>query len=818
MRSERAAGHVRAALGKRRGVLLLAVFLLGSIQIMQGCRSPETSGPADEARGGWRVPRSLPGSQALSPDEQAALTRALLAQPADYEPRTHHLRADGGPLYTNRLIRESSPYLLQHAHNPVDWRPWGEEAFATARALDRPIFLSIGYSTCHWCHVMEGESFEDEEIAEILNAKFVAVKVDREERPDVDAVYMAAVQLLTGRGGWPMTVVLTPDGEPIFGGTYFPARAGDRGSRAGLREILLALARGYENDRASLLEEAAKISAAMKDRARPRPPGDVPAPPVLDSAARRVLDDYDEEWGGFGSQPKFPRTSAIDFLLRHHRRTGDAAALRAARGTLDRMAAGGIRDHVGGGFHRYSVDRRWLVPHFEKMLYDNALIATTYLEAWRQTGDPAYAEVVREILDYVSREMTAPHGAFYSATDADSEVPGSEEDSAEGSEKRSDVREEGWFFTWTPEDLVAILGEEDAELVRLRHGTSANGNFEGRNILHAAQPLDEVARTLGISETQLRARLAGIHARLYDARSTRPAPLLDDKILVSWNGLMISAFAQAGFVLQDPALTDKAAAAAEFILTRMHEDGRLQRSFRGGNARGDAVLDDYAFFIAGLLDLFEATAEARWLEAALALQADQDARFGDAAGGFFFTASDAEALLTREKPTYDGARPSGNSVSLQNLLRLATLLSDDGRREQAERGFAAFSEVLTKIGAGSPQMLAALDWLHDDPREILLITPDDSEALPTAAPLVDVLARSFQPSAVTLVTNEENAAKLAARIPALHGKSARGGQPTAWVCRRGICDLPTADPDKFAELLAAPTRQDPPSGSPGHGG
>ena len=778
-------------------ILIGLVGLIGLTCMSSACAPGEPGQPeenperqvnqADLARRlHWRVPQALPGASSFAPTTRAALTRALAAQPAGYEPRTHHLRKDGGPKYTNRLMTASSPYLLQHAHNPVSWYPWGPEAFAEAKASNRPVFLSVGYSTCHWCHVMEGESFEDEEIARILNERFVPIKVDREERPDIDAVHMDAVRMLSGGGGWPMTVVLTPEGEPFFGGTYFPARRGDRGSRAGLREILLELANRHESDPAGVAQEARKITADLQAQSRGRPPAAVPDTAALQRTAKQLQARHDADWGGFGSAPKFPRSSNIEFLLRHYRRTGDPDSLAAATRTLDKMAGGGIRDHVGGGFHRYSVDKRWLVPHFEKMLYDNALLAQTYLEAFQVTGKPLYRNVATEILEYIGREMTHIDGGFFSATDADSEVPGGHQ-------------EEGYFFTWTPEELAELLSPEDVRLIELHYGTTAGGNFEGRNIFHTSLSLESVAALTELTPEEARTRLARAREVLYDHRRTRPAPLPDDKILAGWNGLMISALARGGRILQDPELTQRARDAAGFILDNLVNRGALGRSWRNGQIGGVAVLDDYAYLIFGLLDLFETTGEPRWLTAAVEIQAVQDQKFLDPAGGYYFTASDSESLLTRKKPSYDGARPSGNSVTIQNLLRLATILTEDAYREEAERSLAAFSVTLNRGGAGSPRMLAALDFRLDTPREILLIAPDREAS--TAA-FDAVLAASFQPNAVQIrATEGANLDELAETVPLLRGKVARSGQVTAYVCENRVCELPTSSPEVFREQL-----------------
>jgi len=584
-----------------------------------------------------------------------------------------------------------------------------------------------------------------------------------------------------------MTVVLTPEGEPFFGGTYFPARQGDRGNRAGLREILLALAEKYEASPEEVIRHARKITADLQAQAESHPPAEVPTTTALQRTAKQLHEQHDPEWGGFGRAPKFPRSSAIELLLRHYRRTGDTDSLAAATRTLDKMAHGGIRDHVGGGFHRYSVDTRWLVPHFEKMLYDNALLAQTYLEAYQVTEEPLYREVALEILEYVGREMTHVDGGFFSATDADSEVPGGHQ-------------EEGYFFTWTPEELQELLSPEEFRIIELHYGVRAEGNFEGRNIFHISLGVDRVAALVGRTPEEVRGTLEKARQILYPQRKTRPAPLLDDKILAGWNGLMISAFARGGRILQDPDLTARAEAAAGFVLDNLAIGNRLGRSWRNGQVGGVAVLDDYAFLIFGLLDLFETTGEARWLRAAIDLQDAQDSQFLDAAGGYYYTAAESERLLTRTKPSYDGARPAANSVALQNLLRLATLRDDDRYREQAERALTSFSMVLDRAGLGSPRMLAALDFRLDTPREILLIKPD-LEA--STAAFDAIAATSFQPNAVVVhATEGGHLDQLAELIPLLRGKVARSGKVTAYVCENRVCELPTTSPQVFREQLA----------------
>ena len=735
------------------------------------------------------APGALPGAEARDAALTERLRHALAEQPVGYEPRTRHLAADGSPLYTNRLVLESSPYLLQHAHNPVDWYAWGEEAFAAARRLDRPIFLSVGYSTCHWCHVMERESFEDPDVAAYLNANFIAVKVDREERPDVDAVYMEFVMALTGNGGWPMNVVLTPDREPFFGGTYFPPRAGVRGAEAGLEEILRNVAQAYREEREAVVAHARDLTQRLQAAAAPRSGGAVPGADVLDRANALLAAQYDEQNGGFGTAPKFPQAARLDFLLRYARRSGDAAALRRVTTTLDRMAEGGIRDHVGGGFHRYATDRAWRVPHFEKMLYDNALLASTYLEAFQATGEPRFGRVASEVLDDMIREMSDERGAFHSASDADSLAPGGHE-------------EEGRFFTWTPAELALVLGPDRARMFALRYGVTDEGNLEGRSVLHVAKPVDEVAAAVGLPATDVERELESARLELREARAKRPPPLEDDKVLADWNGLAISALARGARILRQPGFAVAASRAADFVLTEMVRDGDLARSWRRGRIGAAAVLDDYAFLIAGLLDLYEATYELRWLEAATALQTRVDERFADRdRGGYFRTPAGGEELLFRDKPIYDGALPSGNSVAVLNLLRLHELTADDRHRETAMRALAAFGPEVAGAPLVAPRLLAALDFHLDVVKEVVLVRPDATSDL---TPFLDVLARTHAPSSVLVVATEgDEAERLGALVPWALGKPARDGAVTAYVCERRVCRLPATDPAVFASQLAA---------------
>ncbi|MCB9751941.1 MAG: thioredoxin domain-containing protein [Myxococcales bacterium] len=733
----------------------------------------------------------MPGAAPLPAAVADALERAWADRPEGYTPRTRHVTPEGAPRFTNRLLLETSPYLRQHAHNPVNWHPWGEEALAAARALGRPIFLSVGYSTCHWCHVMEEESFEDEAIAARLNERFIAIKVDREERPDIDGVFMQAVQLMTRRGGWPMTVVLTPDGEPYFGATYIPPRAGARGARKGLYELLDELATSYAEDPERARQRGQQIADALRRANAPAPPGDAPGVEALDAFLARQRERYDAAHGGFGPAPKFPPSDALGLLLRLHRRRPDPQALEMVTRTLEAMAAGGVHDQLGGGFHRYSTDARWLVPHFEKMLYDNALLAVAYLEGYQVTGRREFADIAARTLDYVAREMTAPGGGFYSATDADSPTP-------EG------AREEGYFFTWTPAELEAALGPELAELVATTYGVSPSGNFEGRSILYLPRPLAETAARLELTPEALAERLAGAHETLYARRAERPPPLRDDKILTAWNGLMIAAFARGAVVLGRDDYRERAARAASFLEDHvLDEAGRPRRSFKDGRASGAAVLDDHAFLIHGLLELHEATGDARWLRRALALQRLQDERFRDPDGGaYFMTAHDAESLLARELPDHDGAMPSGNSLALHNLLRLALLTGDAAVQTHADALLAAFATPLRERAGGLAVMLAGLERALDRPREVFLLIPE-GEGEARARPLLDVARGAYLPNRALLVLREgpqldENLSL----VPALEGKRALGGEPTAYVCERGRCELPTSDPAVLRRQLA----------------
>jgi len=726
---------------------------------------------------------ALPGAAPFPAALAKRLRDAVAARGRDYEPRTRHRNPDGSPKWVNRLILEPSPYLLQHAHNPVNWYPWGDEAFEKARAEKKPILLSVGYSTCHWCHVMERESFEDEEIAEFLNRHYVAVKVDREHRPDVDAIYMAAVQSLTGGGGWPMTVWLTPDRRPFFGGTYFPPRDGDRGARVGFLTLLRRLNDAYHSNPGDVARSAAAITEHL-ERALVPEPATIPDEDLKD-ALRRAFDHaaatFDEQYGGFGPAPKFPRPAMLEFLLRYHRRTGEPRALEMVVRTLDAMARGGIRDHLGGGFHRYSTDAKWLVPHFEKMLYDNAELAIVYLEAFQASGEATFADVAREILGYVEREMTSPEGAFWSAGDAESEGG------------------EGRYFLWTAAEIDDALGQR-ASLFRALYGVTPDGNIEGRNVLHLAATAEAVAAGAGISPERFREEIAAARADLRGVRRKREPPLVDRKILVSWNGLMISAFARAAHVLGEKGYAERGARAASFLVDRVYDGKRLRRSWFDGRAAGTGYLDDYAFLARGLLDLFEATYDAKWLGRALALHEVIENRFRDPDGGGYFRApDDGERILARDKPAYDGSEPSGNSVAVSNLVRLAELTDDDRHRARADAALRGLGSVLQRVPEAVPSLLAAVEFRMGRPRQIVLVRPRGGAS---AEPMLARLREVFLPSRVLVVGTDGELPPVEVRA-LLEQRTALRGALTAYVCEGRRCDLPTTDPEVFARQIRA---------------
>jgi uncharacterized protein YyaL (SSP411 family) len=598
---------------------------------------------------------------------------------------------------------------------------------------------------------------------------------------------MTAVNILAGRGGWPMTVIMTPDKEPFFGGTYFPPRKGVRGTRTGLIDILVEMLSAYTNEPQQVVARAQELSQRIEQAAALQPGPGVPSDKVIAVAVQNLARSFDRVDGGFSGAPKFPQPSRLSLLLRYARRTSDPGATAMVMTTLDKMASGGIYDHVGGGFHRYSTDAQWLVPHFEKMLYDNAQLAVVYLEAWQHTGDRSYQRVAREILDYVAREMTAAEGGFYSATDADSPTPSGHD-------------EEGWFFTWTQDELELLLGTDDAAIVSAAYGVTQRGNFEGRSILHRVKTNREVSAALRTSPKRVAQVLESARSTLYDVRGSRPPPIRDEKIIAAWNGMMISAFAQAGWMCDEPRYTTVAARAAGFVLETMRAaDGALVRTYRAGKKASTSFLDDYAFMVGACLDLYEAIGDVTWLERAVELQTDQDGRYLDAqSGGYYLTPNESETLLVREKPAYDGAVPSGNSVAASNLLRLHDFTTDAKWRSAAERLFASLSFRVTRAPNGFPMLLVALDHYYDTPLEVALVAPLNREDV---GPLQERLRKTFVPNKAFAVLTDTEAAGQQAQVPWLEGKRAMGGKSTAYVCERGRCDLPTSTPAVFQKQI-----------------
>jgi len=690
----------------------------------------------------------------------------------------------------NRLIRETSPYLLQHAHNPVDWYPWGDEAFERARQENKPIFLSIGYSACHWCHVMERESFEDEEIARLLNEHFISIKVDREEHPEVDAIYMNAVQLVTGTGGWPLSVFLTPDGKPFFGGTYFPPR--DRHGQPGFQRVLEEIAAVYAGGRDNVLKSAEQLTEALRTFCDIEPRGRSDTEISRDLLAlgfRQIAASFDGDYGGFGQAPKFPQPTALAFLLRYYAATGEPHALTMVETTLEHMARGGIYDQLGGGFHRYSTDRRWLIPHFEKMLNDNALLASAYLDAYRVTGKTFYDRIVRETLDYVLREMTDAQGGFYSAQDADSRGI------------------EGEYYVWTAEEIRAVVGAKSADVVMRHFGVEPLGNFEGaRSVLSIPATADEVAKQLQLDVAEVEAAIREARQALFELRRERVAPATDDKILAAWNGLVISAMARAGAVLSEVRYLDAARRSADFLLAHMlRDDGDLWRSSRQRQCHTKGCLPDYAFVIGGLLDLYEASFESRWLEEAIGLAETMVERFFDERnGGFFFSEDGQGPLLIRMKDSYDNPDPSGNAMAVFDLLRLAELTERESWRENALATLRLFAPTMAKTPVATAQMLSALDF-HTAPPRLVVIAGTRND--PATRALIDGARCPFAPNTVLVLADMASGGALEQTlrlVPALEGKREIGGQPTAYVCQGRTCGLPITHPDDLVTQLTAP--------------
>lgn len=680
------------------------------------------------------------------------------------------------PAHTNRLADETSPYLLQHAHNPVDWYPWGQEALALAQAADKPIFLSIGYSACHWCHVMERESFENEQTAMLMNEHFINIKVDREERPDLDAIYMEAVQAMTGSGGWPMSVFLTSTGQPFYGGTYYPPQP--RYGIPSFPQVLLAVSTAYKSRRDDIEGQAQRLTEALNRSGTLSASSGELSTEILNEATSKLLHYFDEQHGGFGDQPKFPQPMTLEFAMSQYRRSGNLDVLYIAEHTLQQMAEGGIYDQIGGGFHRYSVDRVWLVPHFEKMLYDNSQLLRAYLHAWQITGRAHYRQIIDETVDYVLREMTAPQGGFYSTQDADSEG------------------EEGKFFVWTANEIAEILGKEDADLLGHYYGVTAMGNFEGKTILHITRPLTEVAEQAGISVDAAKERLSVAQQKLFMEREKRVKPGRDEKILTEWNGLMIHALAEVGVVLGRQDALEAAQKAARFILDKMRQDnGFLFRSYKDNQARFNAYLEDYAALIRGLLALYESTFDLHWLGEAVRLTKVMQSQFEDELrGGFYQTGRTHEQLVVRRKDFIDNAIPSGNSMAAESLLRLAKLTGNHNYRRQAARILHLMAAAMQGQPTGFGRMLTALDDFLTNSQEVVLVgTLDD----PRTQAMLQEVRRHYLPHTVLALKepNTENP------LPLFEGRTLVQGQPTAYVCENYACKLPVTGVDELGQLL-----------------
>jgi uncharacterized protein YyaL (SSP411 family) len=676
----------------------------------------------------------------------------------------------------SRLAGEKSPYLLQHAGNPVDWYPWGEEAFAAARERDMPIFLSIGYSSCHWCHVMERESFEDEAVAGLLNEHFISVKVDREERPDIDNIYMKVCQAMTGAGGWPMTIFMTPGGKPFFAGTYFPKHS--RYGRPGMLELVPHMASLWKNERGRLEDIGENATSALESFMFTGDGREL-SEKTLATAISRLEASYDEVHGGFGTAPKFPTPHQLSFLLRYWKRTGDKRALEIVETTLGKMYGGGIFDHLGKGFHRYSTDQIWLVPHFEKMLYDQAMLAIAYLEAFQATGNGFYGAVAEEIFEYVLRDMTSPEGGFYSAEDADSEGG------------------EGIYYVWTKREIMEALGKEDGKVFCDRYGVTEEGNFEGKNILHVSGG----AGASGLS-------LGAMREKLLDIRSKRPRPMLDDKVLADWNGLMIAALARGAKVTGRTVYSDASARAAGFILGSMRTPGvRLLHRYRDGEAAIPGYLDDYAFMIWGLIELYEATFEARWLSEALELTGAMRDLFGDGEkGGFFFTGSDAERLIVRTKETYDGAVPSGNSIAALCMLRLARMTGRMELESAADALLREFSGTVSGSPTAYTQTLIAQDFAMGPGSEYVIAgEPVDEET----GSMIRLLAGRFLPGSVTLLRPAgEGARDIIGLAPMLEKMTPVDGRPTVYICRNFRCEAPAVGMSELTKRISDMEKDD----------
>jgi len=696
--------------------------------------------------------------------------------------------------YTNQLIHETSPYLLQHAHNPVNWYPWGEEALSKARKENKPIFLSIGYSACHWCHVMEKESFEQEEIAKILNQHFISIKVDREERPDLDEIYMAAVVAISGSGGWPMTVFLTPELKPFFGGTYFPPE--ERWGRTGFKDIIIKISQFWhdEEKRKKLTRDAEMLKQMIEERTSVSVSQDKNAElsqKLLDNAAHQLEETFDAEWGGFSGAPKFPSSQAISFLLRDYHHNGNKESFRKAILTLDKMYEGGMYDHLGGGFHRYSTDRMWLVPHFEKMLYDNAQLAVVYLEAYQLTGNDRYARVAREIFSYEMEQMADNTGGFYSTEDADSEG------------------KEGVFYLWKFDELEKLLGEEESRIFSAAYSVKKNGNFsshetyhQGLNILHIQRDLAVVAKDFAMKEAEFESKLQSIKDKLIKVRDQRVRPGLDDKIITSWNGLMISGFARGFQVLGDKKYLQAAEEAASFIMKKMQDkNGRLLRTYRNGRSKFSAYLEDYAYSVRAFIDLYEAAFDEHWLFAADNLAQEMINQFWDKENsGFYNTGKYHKNLIVRTKSLNDGALPSPTGVALEGLLRLAKFLDRENYFKKVRHTLQASYLFMDRVPQGYLSLLFSVDFLVHPPKEIAIVGRRGSE---DAQKLLRTIHEHYIPNRVIAFIDpaQDDAQSLMEKIPILSGRKMIEGRATAYVCANYTCQLPMTTAEALLKQL-----------------
>ncbi len=682
--------------------------------------------------------------------------------------------------HTNRLAQETSPYLLQHAHNPVDWYPWGEEALNAAREQDKPIHLSIGYSACHWCHVLAHESFENEATAKLLNDNFINIKVDREERPDLDQIYMNAVQMMTGHGGWPMTVFLTPEGVPFYGGTYYPPE--DRHNLPGFPRVLLGVAETYRTRPDDVTKTAVQMLGELRRFGEVQQADGALSLELLDTAQRGMARNYDPKYGGFGSAPKFPAAMNLEFLLRQHHRKGDETALEMALQTCRKMAEGGMYDQLGGGFHRYSTDARWLAPHFEKMLYDNALLSRLYLHVYQQTKNDFYRRIAEETLDYVVREMTDARGGFYSTQDADSEG------------------HEGKFFIWSQAEIAEILGAEDAALFNAYYDVTQRGNFEGQNILNIEASIEDAAKKSGVEPLRLREVLQSGREKLFAAREQRIKPDRDEKVLTAWNGLMLASFAEAAAILERTDYREVAEKNAEFILSELRRDGLLLRTYKDGQAKLNAYLEDYAFYADGLVALYQATGKLRWLEEAVSLTGRMVEEFWDEEdGGFFYTGKSHEELIVRTKDFFDNATPSGNSVAAEVLLNLAALTGNEGYQRKAVTLFRLLGNYIKRYPSAFGRALCALDFYLSTPKEIAII--GEPLAADTQA-LARTVWQRYLPNKI-VAQAVENDARAAELVPLLRERPMIENQATAYVCENYTCQKPVTNPAELAEQLTS---------------